>query len=147
VGRVKNMKSIMHEKDGTCYLCKKLHGITETYTYTEEHHVFEGTANRKISERAGLKVYLCAPHHRTSKEAVHVNNEIAQNLKQEAQKRFEEYYNEMNTDAFRLLFGKNWRAVPEPKEDSKKNIENWSESLEGFQKLQDNDILPEDNWF
>ena len=39
------MKSIMEPKKvESCYLCG------EENVYLEEHHVFEGTANRKMSE-------------------------------------------------------------------------------------------------
>ena len=57
------MKSILHDKtEGTCYLCKLLY---EDYSRkpTTEHHILHGTANRKVAERLGLKVYLCFVHH------------------------------------------------------------------------------------
>lgn len=46
----------MPKRDG-CYICG--YG-----GYTEEHHIFGGTANRSRSERYGLKVQLCVEHHR-----------------------------------------------------------------------------------
>ncbi len=64
-----------------------------------------GTAQRKLSEHFGLKVYLCLGHHRTSDEAVHFNRHNAELLMQDAQKVFEEKYSHeewMNT------FGKNY---------------------------------------
>jgi len=58
------MKSIMHDKrDGTCYLCMAA-GDYSRQTCLEEHHCIHGTANRQLSERWGLKVYLCPAHHR-----------------------------------------------------------------------------------
>ena len=48
-------KSIIQKKK-ECIICNSLNA--------EEHHVFFGTANRKLSEKYGLKVYLCAEHHR-----------------------------------------------------------------------------------
>lgn len=59
-----------------CYICRQLlneQGIFKQLTpyNLEEHHIMHGTANRKVSERYGLKVYLCIPHHRTGDNAVH----------------------------------------------------------------------------
>lgn len=51
------MRSILHSKqDGTCYLCMLLHD-DHGRKQTQEHHVFYGTANRRLSEKYGLKVY------------------------------------------------------------------------------------------
>lgn len=102
------MKSIMHDKkDGTCYLCMLLH---EDYSrkQTQEHHVFYGTANRKLSEKYGLKVYLCHAHHTYdgSKEAVHRNHEIDIRLKILAQTEFEAKYPVLS---FRAIFGKDYK--------------------------------------
>lgn len=71
----------------------------------QEHHVIFGSANRKLSEKYGLKVYLCLEHHEESKEAVHKNAEIALILKKEAQKCFEEHYPNLS---FLKIFGKNY---------------------------------------
>lgn len=58
-------KSIMQDKcGGECYLCNLLLGIDTPAACREEHHVMHGTANRKLSEHYGLKVYLCPYHHR-----------------------------------------------------------------------------------
>lgn len=85
-------KSIMHRKDGTCYLCSKIFGGDWVYPETEEHHVMFGTADRKLSEHYGLKVYLCINHHRTSAEAVHRNKKNDLILKVDAQKAFIDRY-------------------------------------------------------
>ncbi|MBE5886749.1 MAG: hypothetical protein E7284_10145 [Lachnospiraceae bacterium] len=99
------MKSIMHNKrDGTCYLCKKLH-MDDSVKVTEEHHVICGTANRRISEKYGLKVYLCLYHHTQGPEAVHFNKTIMQDLKKEAQYAFEKRYPELS---FLKVFGRNY---------------------------------------
>ena len=50
------MKSIL-QKEKECYYCK-------TTLNLEEHHCLYGTANRRIAERFGLKVWLCSEHHR-----------------------------------------------------------------------------------
>lgn len=82
-------KSIMHEKkDGTCYLCMLLNQDYDRRT-TQEHHVIFGTANRRLSEKYGLKVYLCMEHHETGKMSVHRNHEVARILQKRAQETFE----------------------------------------------------------
>ena len=91
------MKSIMQEDKDICYLCKG--------RATEEHHCIYGTANRKLSEKYGLKIYLCPYCHRISKLAVHKNYFTDIKLKQEAQHRFNEVYPNLN---FLQIFGKNY---------------------------------------
>lgn len=100
-------KSIMHRKeDHTCYLCMKLHDDYRTRTGLQEHHVIEGNPGRKLSERYGLKVYLCINHHTYDggSEAIHRNNDIRRMVEKEAQKVFEKTY---PTLSFRKIFGKN----------------------------------------
>lgn len=111
------MHSIMHEKDGTCYLCIRLH---DDYSpkLIQEHHVIFGTANRKLSEKYGLKVYLCLAHHEHGIEAVHMNAEIALILKKEAQKCFEEKYPDLS---FLGIFGKNYLDDEERQQSVKKS--------------------------
>lgn len=101
------MKSIMHKKDGTCYLCMKLEGNYFPQLVTQEHHVIYGTANRKQSEKYGLKVYLCVPHHLTGPNAVHRNNSVREMLCRDAQEQFEREYPNIS---FREVFGKCWKA-------------------------------------
>lgn len=73
-------------------------------TYREEHHVFNGP-NRHISEKYGLKVYLCLKHHTAGAEAVHNNSKNMLLLKKEGQKAFMKAY--PNED-FKEIFGKNY---------------------------------------
>lgn len=99
------MKSIMHKKDGTCYLCMLLN---QDYgpKLLEEHHCIYGSARRILSETYGLKVYLCPEHHRTGKNAVHQNSEISDLVKKKAQEAFEREYPQLN---FLNIFGKNYK--------------------------------------
>lgn len=90
------MKSIMHDKEDGCLICMN--------PYVEEHHVIHGTANRKLSEKYGLKVYLCAEHHRGSK-GVHQNADFDYRLKRMAQRKFEEEYPDLD---FLEIFGRNY---------------------------------------
>ena len=76
------MKSIIQDEK-ECWVCKS--------PYVEEHHIFYGTANRELSERYGLKAYLCAEHHR-GKTGVHFNKQLDNKLKGIAQKSFKERY-------------------------------------------------------
>ncbi|MFG6334808.1 MAG: hypothetical protein K1W20_04955 [Lachnospiraceae bacterium] len=99
-------KSIMQDKEtGECYLCRLLHKDYSIKLIREEHHVMGGVANRKLSEKYGLKVYLDIEHHRYGPEAVHRNAEVAKLLHREAQKAFERTYPGLN---FREVFGKNY---------------------------------------
>jgi hypothetical protein len=99
---------MFEQEPGQCFFCN-LEGDYRYHTYLQEHHIFFGTANRKISEKYGLKVYLCDAHHRanfTSKEnAVHFNKKNNDRLRAVAQKAFEEKY---SPELFWKLFQENW---------------------------------------
>lgn len=69
------MKSILQKNKRVCLLCRILHG-DDHEQFTHCHHVVYGNANRKLSEKYGLKIYLCPLHHEFSGEAVHRNREI-----------------------------------------------------------------------
>lgn len=90
-------KSIIQIDKEQCFLCKG--------QATEEHHCIHGTANRKLSERYGLKVYLCANCHRIGNLAVHKNFFTDLKLKQIAQKAFEIRYGH---EKFMEVFKKNY---------------------------------------
>ena len=87
--------SIMQDKK-ECYICKKTFLL-------EKHHCIYGTAKRKLSDEDGLAVWLCHIHHRGT-NGVHGKNGLHDmsgnkiNLKQEAQKRWQEYYNKTTED-------------------------------------------------
>lgn len=102
------MKSVFDTPRGQCFLCNCF-GNYAWYPYTEEHHIFGGTANRKKSEQYGLKVRLCLAHHRgnsvSNKEAVHFNKEMADYLHKIGQEKFEETH---TREEFRKEFGKSW---------------------------------------
>lgn len=116
------MKSIMHNKqDGTCYLCMVLSGDYGT-KITQEHHIVFGTSNRRLSEKYGLKVYLCYKHHQHDggPDAVHRNKDIRRTLDKEAQKAFEKHFPDMD---FRTVFGKNYLDDTDRKEEKKADTE------------------------
>lgn len=122
------MKSILHDKkEGNCFLCMMLWG-DDSCKVTEEHHVFFGNGRRKLSERYGMKVQLCIPHHRTSSEAVHRNVRINRMLQEYAQRVFEEKYPGKD---FRQIFGKSYadsRLEEMPAEETE---------VAGFRKIDD----------
>ena len=76
------MKSIIQEEK-ECYICKNPN--------VEEHHIFYGTANRRLSEKYGLKVWLCPLHHRGN-TGVHFNPMLDDKLKGIAEMRFRDEY-------------------------------------------------------
>lgn len=104
--RKKHPASIMQGKDKTCYLCRKLHQDYSQKKILHEHHVFGGTANRTLSEKYGLKVWLCVDHHLTGPDAVHRNADIMHLLRKDGQQAFETVYPELD---FVKIFGKNYR--------------------------------------
>lgn len=102
----KKSRSIMQDKEtGQCYLCRLLHRDYGIKPVRQEHHVMGGTANRRLSEKYGLKVWLDPDHHLYGPEAVHKNAEVAEILHNEAQKAFEKEYPDLN---FMEIFGKNY---------------------------------------
>ncbi len=104
--KIKKMKSVMQNKEaGQCYLCRLLNRDYGIKRIRQEHHVMSGTANRTLSERYGLKVYLCPEHHLYGPKAVHSNAEVAELLHKEGQKAFMWIYPSLD---FRKIFGKNY---------------------------------------
>lgn len=98
------MKSIIQAERDRCYICGGLGG----YWGLDEHHVFGGFANRKLSEKYGLKVYLCHEKcHETGEEAVHNNAEVDRALKATVQKIAMRHYG-WTVDQFIKIFGKNY---------------------------------------
>lgn len=95
-------KSIMQGNDKECYLC----GANGTMDPLHWHHIFGG-ANRKFSEKYGLKVRLCGQRcHENGPEAVHRNRRTAERLKKEGQRAFEQTHG--TREEFRRIFGRNY---------------------------------------
>ena len=103
------MKSIMQTKKDHCYICEALYDDPFP-KITEEHHIFMGTANRRMSERYGLKVYLCHEHHRTGKKAVHRDRNMCLWLMGQGKIVFKRTYPDLK---FRDIFGKEFVCVEE----------------------------------
>lgn len=63
------MKSIIKgDSEDRCYICGRAEWI-------ERHHIFNGTANRKKSEKYGLTVHLCHWCHNEPPRGVHYNQD------------------------------------------------------------------------
>jgi hypothetical protein len=91
------MKSIM-QKEKVCWVCGTDYNI-------HEHHIFEGSGRRKMSEKNGFKVFLCGHHHNLSDEGVHFNKELDLELKRECQMKFEET---RSHEEFMAIVGRNY---------------------------------------
>ena len=91
------MKSII-QTERECYVC----GTTQDI---HEHHIFEGTANRRQSEKYGMKIFLCGRHHNMSNQGIHFNKELDISVKQMAQEIFEKTH---TREEFKEIFGKSY---------------------------------------
>jgi hypothetical protein len=91
-------KSIITEDLEHCLLCGSTNNI-------EMHHVFFGTADRKISDKYGLVVPLCAFHHRGN-FGVHGDRTLDLMLKEMCQTIFETKVG--SREDFMKLFGRNY---------------------------------------
>ena len=91
------MKSILQKETEYCFNCGR-YG-------TEIHHVFYGTANRKLADRYGLVVGLCCNCHRGSRGVHGGNKELDMELKRYAKTIFIEKYPQ---DDFLAVFGRNY---------------------------------------
>lgn len=101
--RKQHKTSILHQKDGTCYLCMKS-GNYRRHQVIHEHHIFGGP-NRQISEAEGMKVYLCLAHHIDGPEAVHNNIKNMRILQEDGQRAYERTHSRKE---FMERFGRNY---------------------------------------
>ena len=95
--KIKASKSLLSNEQ-VCYVC----GCTGVH----RHHIYYGTANRKISEKYGCWVWLCPDHHNMSDAGVHFDKRLDLALKAECQERWEKEYG--TREDFRRIFGKNF---------------------------------------
>ena len=90
-------KSIL-QKEKQCLICHTTFNL-------HEHHVYEGWGVRQISEKYGLKVWLCARHHNMSDESVH--QKLNRKVKRWAQKKAMKHYG-WDTKQFIEIIGRNY---------------------------------------
>ena len=74
-------KSILQQGEPRCFFCGRMDGL-------ERHHCLGGVANRPLSEKFGLWVWLCYEHH-TGTDGAQYAKEKNMELKQLAQIAFE----------------------------------------------------------
>lgn len=86
------------QKERECFVCG-------SRIWLECHHILSGNPNRKLSEKYGLKVYLCHYCHNEPPNGVHFNKANRLKLQQIAQKAFINTYPELD---FVRIFGKNY---------------------------------------
>lgn len=90
-------KSIIQVDGSKCFLCGQ--------PATETHHIFGGTANRKISEREGFTVRLCHNCHTGADNCAQYDKDTNIYLKQTAQAAYEETHTH---DQWMRLIRKNY---------------------------------------
>ena len=115
--RKKHKASILHCKDGTCYLCMKLKGDYRRYPVVHEHHIYDGP-NLQNSEAEGLKVYLCLDHHIIGPEAVHNNHKNMRILHRDGQRAYERTHSRAE---FMSLIGRNYLDEEKQEEPKKED--------------------------
>lgn len=93
------MSNSIISNEPRCIVCRMTYGL-------HRHHLFYGSANRKLSEKYGLWVYLCARHHNASDKGVHFNKELDQKLKEHGQLAWEATYG--TREDFIKTFGKSY---------------------------------------
>lgn len=92
-------KSIL-QTNKECYFCG-------SQNWLEEHHVFNGNPNRTLSEKYGLKVWLCHWCHNEPPNGVHHNKALRMHLQSVAQHKAMECYG-WDVDTFRSKFRKSY---------------------------------------
>ena len=92
------MKSILQTKK-RCFICNKANNL-------HEHHIYFGSAKRKISEVNGFKCWLCLEHH-IGTFGVHgiKGYETDKYLKKVCQMKYEETH---SREEFMKLIGRNY---------------------------------------
>lgn len=80
-------KSIL-QSERECYLCRKWYNL-HTTRGLEEHHILFGRGRRELSERYGLKVWLCHNHHNEPPLGVHFDPQARRVLERAAQEAFD----------------------------------------------------------
>lgn len=99
--------SLLDTKKGICFRCGRS-------CITERHHIFGGTANRRLAEEDGLYVYLCPECHNRPPNGAHFNPQTALWLHRIGQEAYEKKMVEKGLDeaeayeAFMKRYGKNY---------------------------------------
>ncbi len=92
------MQSIMQDKK-ECYLTCRTDNL-------HKHHIFFGTANRKVSEDNGFWIWLTGEwHNQDSRKDIHSNMQLDLRVRMQCQRKYEETHSRQE---FRKLIGKNY---------------------------------------
>ena len=97
------VKSIL-QTNKECYICRELCGFENTQNL-HLHHIYEGNANRRQSDKYGFTAYLCGRHHNLSNEGIHFDQELDLWLKKRCQEKFEENH---SREEFMQIIGRNY---------------------------------------
>ncbi len=92
------MDSII-QKERCCYVCGS-RGLLHC------HHIYFGS-KRQLSEKFGLKIWLCPTHHNFSNEGIHYNKSLDEKVKRMAQEKAMEYYG-WNEEDWMKIFRRNY---------------------------------------
>ncbi len=92
------VKSLL-QRNKACYICG-------TTLNLQLHHIFFGTANRRLSDEDGCVVYLCQAHH-TGTAGVHHNRKLDLVLKARCEVEWLKRYNKEIAD-FIKRYGKSY---------------------------------------
>lgn len=82
-----------------CFVCRTTQNL-------HRHHVYP-SGRRKISEREGCWVWLCARHHNMSNDGVHFNHALDIEIRQKCEAAWLQK-NGKTTDDFIRVFGRNY---------------------------------------
>ena len=102
------MKSIL-QKNKECFVTGRTDGL-------HKHHVFEGTSNRRKSEKWGLYIWLIPELHNMSSKGIHFNYNFDLKVKKFAQKRFVE---EFGYEKWMDEFHKDYEQIPFKEDDGR----------------------------
>lgn len=92
------MNSIIQDTK-MCFIC----GCKQNL---ECHHIFYGTAHRKLSDKYGLTIWLCNKDHREN-NGIHFNHDLDLEIKKKCQLIAMSYYN-WNIDDWFKIFRRSW---------------------------------------
>ena len=91
------MESVI-QSEKECFICKTTRNL-------HCHHLYGGNPNRRISEKYGMKIFLCQEHH-TGKNGVHFNRELDLKIKRIGQEVYENKFG--SREDFMRLFGRSY---------------------------------------
>lgn len=92
------MSESLLSKTKKCYICGALN--------VEKHHVFFGTAKRRISDTEGCWLWLCPEHHRGA-SGIHFDKKLSRKIQMKCEQEWISR-NKSDEEGFRRMFGRNY---------------------------------------